>query len=153
MLSKTGFTHSDLLRWQIDYAGWSLNVNGTIMRDGYTGISLRNAVAFIVEKYELVRTDRNGFTIMEHSAVSTFFVHAGPADWWNVRVINPSAISLLTTFARSDIYDNDPSPTRKICFCSPYITLHSPNPITRTSPSNAGVFLFVHKHSYSYSRY
>ncbi len=21
MLSKTGFTHSDLLRWQIDYAG------------------------------------------------------------------------------------------------------------------------------------
>ncbi|GAB0763421.1 hypothetical protein NB16F81_31100 [Escherichia coli] len=55
-------------------------MNGTIMRDGYTGISLRNAVAFIVEKYELVRTDRNGFTIMEQSAVSTFFVHAGPAD-------------------------------------------------------------------------
>ncbi|EDT6889416.1 hypothetical protein AHS18_000815 [Salmonella enterica subsp. enterica] len=35
MLSKTGFTHSDLLRWQIDYAGGSLNVNGTIMRDTY----------------------------------------------------------------------------------------------------------------------
>ncbi|EDQ8645478.1 hypothetical protein GQ845_003267, partial [Salmonella enterica subsp. enterica] len=36
MLSKTGFTHSDLLRWQIDYAGGSLNVNGTIMRDTYS---------------------------------------------------------------------------------------------------------------------
>ncbi|WP_343219349.1 hypothetical protein, partial [Salmonella enterica] len=35
-LSKTGFTHSDLLCWQIDYAGGSLNVNGTIMRDTYT---------------------------------------------------------------------------------------------------------------------
>ncbi|WP_080073077.1 hypothetical protein, partial [Salmonella enterica] len=31
----TGFTHSDLLCWQIDYAGGSLNVNGTIMRDTY----------------------------------------------------------------------------------------------------------------------
>ncbi|EBP1818070.1 hypothetical protein NP01_18565, partial [Salmonella enterica] len=36
MLSKTGFTHSELLCWQIDYAGGSLNVNGTIMRDTYT---------------------------------------------------------------------------------------------------------------------
>ncbi|EDS2448122.1 hypothetical protein CTZ93_002670 [Salmonella enterica subsp. enterica serovar Hvittingfoss] len=36
MLSKTGFTHSDLLCWQIDYAGGSLNVNGTIMRDTYS---------------------------------------------------------------------------------------------------------------------
>ncbi|MCX8958207.1 hypothetical protein EHW66_18755 [Erwinia psidii] len=36
MLSKTGFTHSDLLRWQNEYAGRSLNVNGTIMRDIYT---------------------------------------------------------------------------------------------------------------------
>ncbi|EAC1188544.1 hypothetical protein D6T43_23710, partial [Salmonella enterica subsp. enterica] len=35
MLSKTGFTHSDLLCWQIDYAGGSLNANGTIMRDTY----------------------------------------------------------------------------------------------------------------------
>ncbi|MGV3985805.1 hypothetical protein, partial [Citrobacter portucalensis] len=35
MLSKTGFTHSDLLCWQSDYAGGSLNVNGTIMRDTY----------------------------------------------------------------------------------------------------------------------
>ena len=35
MFSKTGFTNSDLLRWQIDYAGGSLNVNGTIMRDTY----------------------------------------------------------------------------------------------------------------------
>ncbi|WP_392405080.1 hypothetical protein [Edwardsiella piscicida] len=38
MLSKTGFTHSDLLRWQIDYAGCSLNVNGTIMRGTYNSI-------------------------------------------------------------------------------------------------------------------
>ncbi|EDU5945124.1 hypothetical protein GOO49_002145, partial [Salmonella enterica] len=36
MLSKTSFTHSDLLCWQIDYAGGSLNVNGTIMRDTYS---------------------------------------------------------------------------------------------------------------------
>ncbi|WP_420186380.1 hypothetical protein, partial [Klebsiella quasipneumoniae] len=36
MLSKTGFTHSDLLCWQSDYAGGSLNVNGTIMRDTYS---------------------------------------------------------------------------------------------------------------------
>ena len=36
MLSKTGFTHSDLLRWQIDYAGGALNMSGTIMRDTYT---------------------------------------------------------------------------------------------------------------------
>jgi len=33
--SKTGFTHSNRLRWLIDYAGGSLNVNGTIMRDIY----------------------------------------------------------------------------------------------------------------------
>ncbi|EGZ3978380.1 hypothetical protein AHV66_005067 [Salmonella enterica subsp. enterica serovar Richmond] len=38
MLSKTGFTHSDLLCWQIDYAGGSLNVNGTIMRDTYKSV-------------------------------------------------------------------------------------------------------------------
>ena len=36
MLSKTGFTHSDLLCWQIDYAGGPLNVNGTIMRGTYS---------------------------------------------------------------------------------------------------------------------
>ncbi|WP_420186386.1 hypothetical protein, partial [Klebsiella quasipneumoniae] len=40
MLSKTGFTHSDLLCWQSDYAGGSLNVNGTIMRDTYSGTSI-----------------------------------------------------------------------------------------------------------------
>ncbi|EKC6498306.1 hypothetical protein OP553_000273 [Salmonella enterica] len=38
MLSKTGFTHSELLCWQIDYAGGSLNVNGTIMRDTYKDV-------------------------------------------------------------------------------------------------------------------
>ncbi|QCR09802.1 hypothetical protein EH207_15505 [Brenneria rubrifaciens] len=41
MLSKTGFTHSDLLRWQNEYAGRSLNVNGTIMRDTYRSLSSR----------------------------------------------------------------------------------------------------------------
>ncbi|MBW5932423.1 hypothetical protein CFM96_28075, partial [Klebsiella michiganensis] len=40
MLSKTGFTHSDLLRWQSEYAGRSLNVNGSIMRDTYSTTGL-----------------------------------------------------------------------------------------------------------------
>ncbi|RND22715.1 hypothetical protein EC588_23775 [Klebsiella quasipneumoniae subsp. similipneumoniae] len=35
MLSKTCFTHSDILCWQIDYAGGSLNVNGPLYRDAY----------------------------------------------------------------------------------------------------------------------
>ena len=35
MFSKTEFTHSDLFRWQIDYAWWPLNINGTIMWDTY----------------------------------------------------------------------------------------------------------------------
>ncbi|EDH2174880.1 hypothetical protein GC550_03265 [Salmonella enterica] len=46
MLSKTGFTHSDLLCWQIDYAGGSLNVNGTIMRDTYKATSGRGRVIY-----------------------------------------------------------------------------------------------------------
>ncbi|MKU04257.1 hypothetical protein DVF89_22915 [Salmonella enterica subsp. enterica] len=41
MLSKTGFTHSDLLCWQIDYAGGSLNVNGTIMRNTYNILKVK----------------------------------------------------------------------------------------------------------------
>jgi len=36
MLCKTGFTRSELLCWQIDYAEGSLNVDGTIMRDIYS---------------------------------------------------------------------------------------------------------------------
>ncbi|AVC45231.1 hypothetical protein AL524_24905 [Citrobacter amalonaticus] len=44
MLSKTGFTHSDLLCWQIDYAGGSLNVNGTIMRDTYKSTASRSVI-------------------------------------------------------------------------------------------------------------
>ncbi|THB83569.1 hypothetical protein E1N66_14985 [Pantoea allii] len=39
MLSKAGFTHSDLLRCQNEYAGRSLNVNGTIMRDTYKSLA------------------------------------------------------------------------------------------------------------------
>lgn len=35
------------------------------------GISLCDAVNFIVEKYELVRTDRPGFTVMEQSPFIT----------------------------------------------------------------------------------
>ncbi|EPI68061.1 transposase-like protein, partial [Salmonella enterica subsp. enterica serovar Enteritidis str. 08-1080] len=52
MLSKTGFTHSDLLCWQIDYAGGSLNVNGTIMRDTYKAFygEKRRAVGSILRK-------------------------------------------------------------------------------------------------------
>ncbi|MBE0127057.1 hypothetical protein FOT72_03235 [Citrobacter amalonaticus] len=46
MLSKTGFTHSDLLCWQIDYAGGSLNVNGTIMRDTYISIHIKRTIIF-----------------------------------------------------------------------------------------------------------
>ncbi|EBA2446423.1 hypothetical protein ACN240_004848, partial [Salmonella enterica] len=47
MLSKTGFTHSDLLCWQIDYAGGSLNVNGTIMRDTYKLAVLGTSYSYI----------------------------------------------------------------------------------------------------------
>ncbi|MGY5366585.1 TA system toxin CbtA family protein [Enterobacter oligotrophicus] len=39
----------------------------TIRQHINAGISLSNAVNFIVEKYELVRTDRSGFTIMAQS--------------------------------------------------------------------------------------
>ncbi|WP_328803083.1 TA system toxin CbtA family protein [Rouxiella aceris] len=35
------------------------------------GISLSDAVNFLVEKYELVRTDQPGFTIMEQSSFIT----------------------------------------------------------------------------------
>ncbi|WP_156595330.1 hypothetical protein [Citrobacter amalonaticus] len=54
MLSKTGFTHSDLLCWQIDYAGGSLNVNGTIMRDTYIRNCIHNTFSFILfQKYSI----------------------------------------------------------------------------------------------------
>ncbi|MBJ9866095.1 MULTISPECIES: TA system toxin CbtA family protein [Citrobacter] len=53
---------------------YGLTLNDTPFNDGSTirehinaGISLSNAVNFIVEKYELVRTDRSGFKIMEQS--------------------------------------------------------------------------------------
>lgn len=53
---------------------YGLTLNDTPFSDESTirehinaGISLSNAVNFIVEKYELVRTDRSGFTIMEQS--------------------------------------------------------------------------------------
>lgn len=39
----------------------------TIREHIYAGISLSDAVNFLVEKYELVRTDRVGFTIMKQS--------------------------------------------------------------------------------------
>lgn len=42
MLIKTGFTHNNLLRWQNEYAGRSLNVNGSIMRDTYTAAEGKN---------------------------------------------------------------------------------------------------------------
>ncbi|EAY0275566.1 hypothetical protein B2E76_23945, partial [Salmonella enterica] len=52
--SKTGFTHSDLLCWQIDYAGGSLNVNGTIMRDTYITIG---SIFFGMRQFEIVCVD------------------------------------------------------------------------------------------------
>lgn len=46
--------------------------NETTIREHINaGISLSDAVNFLVEKYELVRTDRAGFTIMEQSPFIT----------------------------------------------------------------------------------
>ena len=59
MLSKTGFTHSDLLRWQIDYAGWSLNVNGTIMRDTY------NFMMHLYDEFQRNHPPRMPFSIRD----------------------------------------------------------------------------------------
>ncbi|AWV28214.1 toxin CbtA [Citrobacter youngae] len=53
---------------------YGLTLNDTPFSDESTirqhinaGISLSNTVNFIVEKYELLRTDRSGFTIMAQS--------------------------------------------------------------------------------------
>ncbi|MBE4703226.1 hypothetical protein GXB76_21845 [Citrobacter freundii] len=43
----------------------------TIQEHIDAGISLSDAVNFLVEKYELVRTDRSGYTIMEQSPFIT----------------------------------------------------------------------------------
>lgn len=53
-LSDTPFSNETTIREHID-----------------AGISLSDAVNFLVEKYELVRTDRPGFTIMEQSPFIT----------------------------------------------------------------------------------
>jgi len=53
-LSDTPFSNETTIREHID-----------------AGISLSDAVNFLVEKYELVRTDRTGFTIMEQSPFIT----------------------------------------------------------------------------------
>ncbi|MEG1347887.1 MAG: TA system toxin CbtA family protein [Hafnia sp.] len=53
-LSDTPFSDETTIREHID-----------------AGISLSDAVNFLVEKYELVRTDRTGFTIMEQSPFIT----------------------------------------------------------------------------------
>lgn len=53
-LSDTPFSNETTIREHID-----------------AGISLSDAVNFLVEKYELVRTDRAGFTIMEQSPFIT----------------------------------------------------------------------------------
>lgn len=46
--------------------------NEAIIREHIeAGISLSDAVNFLVEKYELVRTDRRGFTVMEQSPFIT----------------------------------------------------------------------------------
>jgi cytoskeleton-binding toxin CbtA-like protein len=49
-LNDTPFSNGDAITEHID-----------------AGISLCDAVNFVVEKYELVRTDRSGFTVMEQS--------------------------------------------------------------------------------------
>ncbi|MCX8957185.1 hypothetical protein EHW66_10560 [Erwinia psidii] len=49
MLSKVGFAHGDLLRWQDEYVGRSLNVNGTIMRDAYrTSSKIQSAIKLLI---------------------------------------------------------------------------------------------------------
>lgn len=53
-LSDTPFSNETTIREHID-----------------AGISLSDAVNFLVEKYELVRSDRTGFTIMEQSPFIT----------------------------------------------------------------------------------
>jgi len=53
-LSDTPFSNETTIREHID-----------------AGVSLSDAVNFLVEKYELVRTDRPGFTIMEQSPFIT----------------------------------------------------------------------------------
>ncbi|WP_037036953.1 TA system toxin CbtA family protein [Rahnella sp. WP5] len=53
-LSDTPFSNETTIREHID-----------------AGISLSDAVNFLVEKYELVRTDQPGFTIMEQSPFIT----------------------------------------------------------------------------------
>jgi len=57
---------------------YSLTLNDTPFRDDATirehidaGVSLSDAVNFLVERYELVRTDRTGFNIMEQSPFIT----------------------------------------------------------------------------------
>ena len=69
--------------WQILLAyllnqHYGLTLNDTPFQDDAViqshidaGISLCDAVNFIVEKYELVRTDRSGFTAMEQSPLIT----------------------------------------------------------------------------------
>lgn len=82
---------------------YGLTLNDTPFSDESTirehinaGISLSNAVNFIVEKYELVRTDRSRFTILEQSPfitssyiadgfiTLTFHQSSGPAGTKNV---------------------------------------------------------------------
>ncbi|EDT6793414.1 hypothetical protein AHQ47_001198 [Salmonella enterica subsp. enterica] len=71
MLSKTGFTHSDLLCWQIDYAGGSLNVNGTIMRDTYN-----NCFSWMVRViFSCTNYCRNSFCCLSFSLSRKFFTN------------------------------------------------------------------------------
>ncbi|EEY5013600.1 hypothetical protein DFX61_23035 [Escherichia coli] len=83
MLSKTGFTHSDLLNWQIEYAGGSLNVNGTIMRDTYKRIALdtaRTSLALecdafnVIEEIKRISANLN----LRPLAVATYVAHKSP---------------------------------------------------------------------------
>ncbi|PDO84080.1 hypothetical protein BK797_15300 [Kosakonia sacchari] len=47
MLSKTGFTHSERLRWQNEYAGSFLKMNGSIMPGTHTKTLYSTNPAFL----------------------------------------------------------------------------------------------------------
>ncbi|MCH9428960.1 hypothetical protein MMO53_03615, partial [Klebsiella quasipneumoniae] len=67
MLSKTGFTHSDLLCWQSDYAGGSLNVNGTIMRDTYITTPIHSEIVKFIDFINVSHFRHNYISIHFHN--------------------------------------------------------------------------------------
>lgn len=66
------------------------------------GIALSDAMNFLVEKYELVRTDRSGFTVMEQSP------YIGPIDILRARkatgLMERSSYQAVNTITRGKSY-------------------------------------------------